>query len=192
MRIPHSKAVVALGLAVAMPALLLALQTQAPSGKPSTEQKTTKTMTDHLEIATSITDAALEPGAKVTLAVDVTPHERIHVYAPGNDNYIPVSLQIDSQPALTIPPPEFPPAEDFYFAPLNEHVKVYQKSFRIVQHVTLAATDEFRESLKKQPSLTIKGTVRYQACDDRVCFAPTRVPVSWTINAKAGGPAAGQ
>ncbi len=184
---------IVLGLAAAAPMVSLAQQAPGTVGKAAPEQKATKTTTDHLEIATSVAEAVLEPGARIALAVDITPRERIHVYAPGNENYIPVSLQIEAQPSLTVPPPEFPPAEDFFFAPLNEHVKVYQKSFRIVQHVTLGTSQEFRDSLKKQPSLTIKGTVRYQACDDRVCFAPTKVPVSWTISPKpAVGAAAGQ
>ena len=29
--------------------------------------------------------------------------------------------------------------------------------------------------------LTIKGTLRYQACDDKVCFRPTSVPVEWSL-----------
>ena len=33
----------------------------------------------------------------------------------------------------------------------------------------------------KNGPLTIKGTLRYQACDDKVCFRPTNVPVEWTV-----------
>ena len=34
------------------------------------------------------------------------------------------------------------------------------------------------------PSGTLTGTVKYQACDDRVCFPPQSIPLSWTIGVK--------
>ena len=30
-------------------------------------------------------------------------------------------------------------------------------------------------------TLTIKGTLRYQACDDKVCYLPQSIPLSWTV-----------
>jgi hypothetical protein len=30
----------------------------------------------------------------------------------------------------------------------------------------------------------IKGTLRYQACDDTICYMPKNVPVSWSIRLK--------
>ena len=29
--------------------------------------------------------------------------------------------------------------------------------------------------------LTIAGTLEYQACDDRLCFTPRSIPVSYTV-----------
>jgi hypothetical protein len=33
-------------------------------------------------------------------------------------------------------------------------------------------------------SLTIKGTLSYQACDDRICFSPQSVPLAWTVSVR--------
>jgi hypothetical protein len=33
-------------------------------------------------------------------------------------------------------------------------------------------------------TLTITGTFAYQACDDKVCFAPQSIPLSWSIAVK--------
>ena len=33
-------------------------------------------------------------------------------------------------------------------------------------------------------SVTIAGALEYQACDDKVCFNPARVPVSFTVMLK--------
>ncbi|HEV3061781.1 MAG TPA: hypothetical protein VGY48_26250 [Vicinamibacterales bacterium] len=54
----------------------------------------------------------------------------------------------------------------------------------IVQDVTLDPSPEVTAALKDVTSLTIIGQFDYQACDDRVCFTPQSVPLSWTIGVK--------
>ena len=39
-------------------------------------------------------------------------------------------------------------------------------------------------ALKDVTTLTITGTFEYQACDDKVCFAPQSLPLSWSIGVK--------
>ena len=29
--------------------------------------------------------------------------------------------------------------------------------------------------------MTVKGSLEYQACDDKQCFNPVSVPLSWTV-----------
>ncbi len=29
--------------------------------------------------------------------------------------------------------------------------------------------------------MTIKGVLSYQACDDKLCFTPQSVPLTWTV-----------
>jgi hypothetical protein len=79
---------------------------------------------------------------------------------------------------------QYPRPEDYHFKPLNEHVQVYQRPFRIVQDVALEASPEAQAALKDVASLTLKGTLGYQACDDRVCFAPQAVPLTWTVRVR--------
>jgi hypothetical protein len=33
-------------------------------------------------------------------------------------------------------------------------------------------------------SLTVEATLEYQACDDKICFNPQSVPMSWTVALK--------
>ena len=33
-------------------------------------------------------------------------------------------------------------------------------------------------------TMTIAATLNYQTCDDKLCFNPRSVPLSWTINAR--------
>jgi hypothetical protein len=67
---------------------------------------------------------------------------------------------------------------------LNEHVPVYQRPFRIVQDVMLDPSRDGSLALKDVTRLTITGTFDYQACDDKVCFAPQSIPLSWSIGVK--------
>jgi hypothetical protein len=34
---------------------------------------------------------------------------------------------------------------------------------------------------KVKGAVTIEGTLRYQACDDRMCYVPKSVPLKWTL-----------
>jgi hypothetical protein len=36
--------------------------------------------------------------------------------------------------------------------------------------------------LRGKDSLTLTGTFDYQACDDKVCFNPTSIPLTWTLS----------
>jgi hypothetical protein len=33
-------------------------------------------------------------------------------------------------------------------------------------------------------SVTITGSLEYQACDDKLCFNPSRIPFSFAVNLK--------
>jgi DsbC/DsbD-like thiol-disulfide interchange protein len=137
--------------------------------------------TAHLTIATSATVATAAPGQKVTLQIDVTPKPKMHVYAPGQEGYIPISLKLEPDPAFTAPKAKFPAGEKFFMKALNETQLVYAKPFRITQELKLAESPELTARAADGRPLTVKGTVRYQACDDAICYLPATVPVEWSI-----------
>jgi len=138
----------------------------------------------HLDVTSYATDQVAAPGTHFSLVLDVTPAARVHVYAPGATGYIPVAITLQPQPGLVVRGARFPKAEDYFFEPLNEHVPVYQHPFRIVQDVMLDPSREAAARLKDMTSLTITGTFEYQACDDKVCFTPQSIPLSWAIGVK--------
>jgi hypothetical protein len=112
---------------------------------------------------------------------DITPGPKMHVYAPEQSGYIPVALKLAVSTDFAGQPPKFPPATSFYYEPLKETVKVYDKPFRIQQDVTIARTPDVLKRAQAGEPLTISGTLSYQACDDAVCYRPDSVPVTWTI-----------
>jgi DsbC/DsbD-like thiol-disulfide interchange protein len=116
------------------------------------------------------------PGARIVLFVDVTPKTNIHVYAPGSKDYIPITVKPDPQPQIKFGKVSYPKAEIMTFA--DEKVPVFQKPFRLTQDATID------KSAKPGSTVTIAGMVNFQACDDKVCYPPEKVPISWTVAVK--------
>lgn len=141
----------------------------------------TKISTDHLEMTTYAGDAAVAPGQRTALAIEVRPRPRIHVYAPSASGYRPVTLTIAPDPLVRVLPIQFPQSEMYVFKPLNERVPVYQKPFTLLQELILEVTPQAEAAFRGKQEITIGGTFGYQACDDKICFNPVTVPVSWTL-----------
>jgi DsbC/DsbD-like thiol-disulfide interchange protein len=135
----------------------------------------------YLTARLSASDSVAAPGHRVILMLDVTPGKNIHVYAPGQAGYIPIALKLEATADFKTGASHYPPARDFVFAPLRETVKVFDKPFRLAQEITLALTPALRQRATAKETLTIKGTLDYQACDDKVCFRPDSVPLAWNI-----------
>jgi DsbC/DsbD-like thiol-disulfide interchange protein len=150
------------------------------TGQPSSSGGSPAFDTPHLTLRTAISDRTAAPGTRISLLLDITPKPRMHVYAPEQKDLIPVTVVLEPNAALKLHPTKFP-ASETYFAALNETQHVYSKPFRIVQDVTIALTPAMRERATRKERVTITGKLRYQACDDKVCFLPQDVPVAWTI-----------
>jgi DsbC/DsbD-like thiol-disulfide interchange protein len=148
-------------------AILIALLVQLvpPPAKPG-----------HATIAASPVEVNGAAGAKLALFVDVTPKPGIHVYAPGSKDYIPITVKLNAPPEIKAGKLTYPKSETMTFA--DEKVPVFQKPFRLTQDVTLD------KSAKAGSTVSVTGTVNYQACDDRVCYAPESSPLTWTVVVK--------
>jgi DsbC/DsbD-like thiol-disulfide interchange protein len=122
-------------------------------------------------------------GGRVTLALAVAPKPRIHVYAPGQPGYIPISLKLEAAPAYRpAGEPQYPKPETLFFKPLNERFKVYSQPFRITQDIIVSPGPR---ASGPHESVVVNGKVTYQACDDLVCYLPVDVPVTWTLKVTA-------
>ena len=129
----------------------------------------------------SQSDSAVAPGNRFSLAFEIQPHSGIHVYAPGARDYRVIALKIEPQPFVRLLPMKYPASQIYFFKPLNERVPVYQKPFTLVQEVILEGTAQAQAEFRGKDSVTLNGTLEYQACDDKICFNPASVPLSWTL-----------
>ena len=141
----------------------------------------TKIARDDVEITTYPADPTVAPGTRTALVVSVAPRPRMHVYAPGAVGYRPIKVALAPDPLVRVLPLQYPPSQIYLFEPLNERVPVYQTPFTLAQEIVLEVTPEAERALRGRTELTLTGTLEYQACDDKLCFNPAAVPVSWTL-----------
>ena len=134
--------------------------------------------TPHIKMTASASAAEVRAGTTIRLFVDVTPDPKVHVYAPGAKDYLPIALAIMPRAGIKVGNLTYPKSQDWYFEPLKEHVPVFTTAFRLDQAITLGAP------LKAGDRVTVAGVLNYQACDDAVCFNPVAAPVSWSVTVK--------
>ena len=104
----------------------------------------------HATIVASPADVNGTAGAKLSLFVDVTPKPNIHVYAPGSEFYIPITVKLNAAAGDQARQDRLSEVRDDD-ASLNEKVPVFQKPFRLTQEVTLD------KSAKPGATVTVVG-----------------------------------
>ena len=137
-----------------------------------------------LDVASHVSADRVKSGERFTVSLDLTPAPGMHVYAPTVVDYKPIAFAIRPQAGLVVGRITYPPAEKYFYAPLKQTVDVYQKPFRLTQELTLDASPDGRAALTGASSVIVQGTLSYQACDDKICFPPRTVPMTWTVAIK--------
>jgi thiol:disulfide interchange protein DsbD len=128
------------------------------------------------ELAPVVDSKTARPGSAVALSLKVTLPKELHVQAnkPRDPALIPTVLTLTPPAGVTVGKVTYPPAIDFAQAGQPEPLAVYGHEFIVKVDVKLAAD-------VKPGALTVPGKLRYQACDDKMCFPPTTAETSWTI-----------
>jgi DsbC/DsbD-like thiol-disulfide interchange protein len=154
-------------------ALLAAMLVASPQTKVITKQ------TKQLQVSSSASSETVVPGQHVTLTLDIELKPKMHVYAPGVEHYIPIDWQITDSDAAKSEGVKWPKAETLYLEAIDEKVPVYTGSFHLVRNIV------FSPSAKQTGEITVHGVLKYQACDDKMCFIPASVPLDWTFHYQA-------
>ena len=153
-------------------------------GNAGASAAATKISSSHLDVITYPSDSAVAPGNRFSLVVDVTPHSGLHVYAPGAEasGYRVISFAMEPNAQVRVLPMQYPASEIYFFKPLNERIPVFQKPFRLIQELVLDGTPASQQALRGKSELTLTGTLQYQACDEKICYNPVSVPLSWNLS----------
>ena len=137
----------------------------------------------HLQLAVGLSDRSATPGNLVTASADVSLPPDVHVYAPGTKGYKPIRLVIDSSPDLKpFRAVSYPASKILYLPVIKERVPVFEGKFSIRQDLKVNSTNEYSNALGSDgKTVAIKGTLEYQACDSKICFLPTSVPIEMKL-----------
>ena len=138
----------------------------------------------HLRLTLAQSDRGVIPGGRVSLIADIELPPDVHVYSPGVKGYKPIQLTLQGLPGVEFQPVVYPSAKVLYLEAIQEHVPVFEGKFRITQDVTVTPSkpsDVVRSLVSGERTISIAGELKYQACDQTVCYPPTSVPVSWQL-----------
>ena len=137
----------------------------------------TQVRTDHLTLVSYVTDDKVYAGNRVSLTLDIELPPKMHVYAPGVKGYKAVAFQLDRHPNARFFDTSFPKATIMDLPVIKERVPVYSGKVRITRDIILG-TDE---NMRKESNVEITGTFEYQACDDKICYLETKIPLKFSL-----------
>jgi peroxiredoxin len=143
----------------------------------------------HLAVRTSQSDLDAAPGNRVTLIAEIQLPAGMHVYAPGVRGYRPVQLTLKPTRGFEPQAPQYPSSRSLTLPAIHQTVPVYEGRFRIRQDVFVGMTDRdflisVRDSPGRSKTFPIAGVLSYQACDEKVCYPPSRVAMTWELAVK--------
>jgi hypothetical protein len=94
--------------------------------------------------------------------------------------YIPIDWQLDpGGPAAKRHPFEYPASEMLRLEAIGETVPVYRNQIQLHREITFGQEVALKPLVSSASELIVKGTFRYQACDDQRCYVPEQVLLEW-------------
>ncbi|MCG3150119.1 MAG: Thiol:disulfide interchange protein DsbD [Verrucomicrobiae bacterium] len=126
----------------------------------------------------------LSPGQSFRIAVVLELPEPWHCNAnpASEEDFIPTTLSFAANKDVSFGKIRYPVGKTVKVSWAEKPVALYSGKVIIFADAQLAAN--------ATGPVTIEGTLRYQACDDQVCYAPKSVPVSVTAEVGTGQPVA--
>ena len=111
----------------------------------------------------------------VPLSFRVARGYHINSNKPKSEFLIPTSLKIDATTDIVIGRITYPEGKDmsFAFAP-DEKLNVFTGDFEVgvlVRPLTSVQSGRYM----------VRGTLKYQACDNAACYPPKQLPVNFTV-----------
>jgi len=138
------------------------------------------------EVTPLVERASVPAGATARLALQVKVPAGYHLQSnrPRDPALIATTLTFSAPPGVTVTEIVFPPSTDFKQEGIDELLAVFEREFVIGAQVKIDASVPAGD-------LTIPARLRYQACDDKICFRPKTLETSWTVRISPRGSPAG-
>jgi hypothetical protein len=121
--------------------------------------------------------------ATVPLSFRVSSGYHINSNRPKSEFLIPTVLKVEATTDIVIGKTTYPEGQDasFAFAP-DEKLNVYTGDFRVDVLVRPLRSVQVGKYI-------VRGTLKYQACDNAACYPPKQLPVSFDVKIGKAPPA---
>lgn len=124
-------------------------------------------------------------GGKATadLSFRVARGYHINSNKPGSELLVPTVVSLDPPTDIAVGGVEYPDGKDFSL-PIDptEKLNVYTGDFTVNAIVAAAKTTP-------PGRYRVHGMLKYQACDDRACYPPARLPIAFDVQVGKGASA---
>lgn len=124
-------------------------------------------------------------GNRIALVVDIELGPKMHVYAPDVEGYIPIAWSMEDVEGVHVFDVEYPQSHSLHLPAIGEIVPVYEGRFRLTRDVLLGQPDELDHLLDSDGALLLRGKLRVQACDDKICYLPEQLDLEWRFELEA-------
>ena len=126
--------------------------------------------------------AKRRPGTRLALALEIELKPGMHVYAPGVARRLhPVEWRMAESKAWRAHDVPWPQPKMLHLHAINETVPVYEGKFRLTRDMTIGQKKDLSPLMAADRRIAVQGTFRYQACDDKECFRPQKIPLRWSF-----------
>jgi thioredoxin:protein disulfide reductase len=119
----------------------------------------------------------VHPGSTIRVALQVAlPDKSLHVQSdqPKDPSFIPTLLSVNPPAGLVVRGIAYPPASELVQEGLDDPLVVFDSQFVIGVELSVGRDVAPGE-------LKVPATLRYQACDDKLCYPPVTAPLEWTL-----------
>ena len=125
---------------------------------------------------TPLIDKTAAAGARLQATLRVRLPTDVHVQSdkPNDPSLIATALTVTSPPGVTVNRIVYPSASNLAQAGRDKPLAVFGPEFVIQVQLTVDADAAPGE-------ITVPAQLRYQACDERMCFPPSRASTSWVF-----------
>jgi cytochrome c biogenesis protein CcdA len=134
------------------------------------------------EVTPVVAADGVPAGGIVRVALQVTLPEGLHVQsdAPRDPSLIPTVLMVEPPAGVTVDQVVYPAAKDFVMAGQAEPLAVFDHAFTVGARLTVAPN-------VAPGDVTVPVRLRYQACNDEMCFPPATATTQWSVRVVPAG-----
>jgi thiol:disulfide interchange protein DsbD len=125
----------------------------------------------------TVVESDARAGGRVRALLEVSVPEGFHLQsnAPRDPSLIATTLTFTTTPGIRAEEVVYPKATDFTLVGQSEPLAVFERRFVVGVEFSVAAGTA-------PGPIEVPAKFRYQACNDKLCFAPVTADVRWTLD----------